>query len=120
MQAHANDLRAEVARDWEQLVDAAEGKRGDAAHDEFVHNVVDDWRKAGLSPKVRGLIEYVEALTRTPSEMIEGDVERLRGAGWTDRAIHDAVQIASYFSYINRVAEALGVAPEQGIVQWGR
>lgn len=119
MQAHANDLRVEVAKDWEQLVEAAGRAGGDAAHDEFVHAVVDDWRTVGLAPKLCVLIEYIEKLTRRPSEMGEGDIERLRGAGWTDRAIHDAVQIASYFNYINRVADALGVEVEKGFPHWG-
>jgi alkylhydroperoxidase family enzyme len=37
-----------------------------------------------------------------------GDVAALRGAGASDRAIHDLVQVVSYFNYINRVADALG------------
>lgn len=40
------------------------------------------------------------------------DVEALRGRGFDDRAIEDAVQVISYFNYINRVAGALGVDPE--------
>jgi len=36
-------------------------------------------------------------------------VEALRVAGYDDRAIHDAAQITAYFSYINRVADGLGV-----------
>ena len=36
-------------------------------------------------------------------------VEALRSAGYDDRAIHDAAQITAYFSYINRVADGLGV-----------
>jgi alkylhydroperoxidase family enzyme len=41
--------------------------------------------------------------------MAEGDVRRLREAGWSDRAIHDAAQVIAYFNYINRVADGLGV-----------
>lgn len=40
--------------------------------------------------------------------MREADVHRLRGLGFADRAIHDAVQVVGYFNYINRVADALG------------
>jgi len=40
------------------------------------------------------------------------DVETLRRAGLDDRAILDAVQVAGYFNYINRLVEALGVPPE--------
>jgi hypothetical protein len=41
--------------------------------------------------------------------MEEADLAPLRAAGLDDRAIHDAVQAIAYFSYINRVADGLGV-----------
>ena len=44
--------------------------------------------------------------------MTPDDLERLRAGGLTDPEIHDAVQIISYFNYINRIADALGCDPE--------
>ena len=44
--------------------------------------------------------------------MSQEDVEVLRTAGFNDEAIHDAVQVISYFNYINRIADGLGVDPE--------
>ena len=44
--------------------------------------------------------------------MAESDVEALRELGLDDRAIHDATQVISYFNYINRIADGLGVEPE--------
>jgi alkylhydroperoxidase family enzyme len=41
--------------------------------------------------------------------MDANDVGRLREAGFDDRAVHDAFQIAAYFNYINRVCDGLGV-----------
>lgn len=41
--------------------------------------------------------------------MREQDVERLRACGFDDVAIHDAIQVVSYFNYINRVADAVHV-----------
>ena len=38
--------------------------------------------------------------------------ERLRAAGFDDRAILQITLIASWFNYINRVADALGVGRE--------
>ncbi len=48
------------------------------------------------------------------------DIERLRVAGWSDRAISDAVQVCAYFNYINRIADGLGVDPEQWLRHDGR
>ncbi len=47
--------------------------------------------------------------------MVEEDLAPLRAAGLDDRSIHDAVQAISYFCYINRVAEGLGVDLEPGM-----
>ncbi len=41
--------------------------------------------------------------------MTEADVETLRAVGFDDVAIHDAIQVVSYFNYINRVADAIHV-----------
>jgi alkylhydroperoxidase family enzyme len=58
---------------------------------------------------VRAILALAEKATLHPSAMGEGDVRELRAAGWGDREIHDAVQVAAYFNYINRVADCLGV-----------
>jgi len=44
-----------------------------------------------------------------PASVTAAHVEELRAHGLDDRAITDATQVAAYFSYINRVADALGV-----------
>lgn len=67
------------------------------------------WRQAQLPPADRALCEYAEKLTLRPAEMTEADVHLLREAGFDDVAIHDAVQVISYFNYINRVADAVHV-----------
>jgi alkylhydroperoxidase family enzyme len=43
------------------------------------------------------------------------DLEELRGLGLSEAAIHDAIQVVSYFNYINRVADAIRVDPEPGM-----
>ena len=58
-------------------------------------------------------------LTSTPESMNEEDVQHLRNAGLDDVAVHDAVQVISYFNYINRVADALNVDPEDFVRPWG-
>ena len=48
-----------------------------------------------------------------------GDLDALRTRGFDDTAIHDATQVVAYFNYITRVADALGVEPEEGVGPWG-
>lgn len=116
MQAHANDLRAEVNEQWDTLC-AAPRPEVDGL-DAFVHQVVADWRQAPLSDGVRRLVEFAEKVSRDPASCTETDVGELREAGWCDTSIHDAVQVIAYFNYINRIADALGVEPEQGLPHW--
>jgi alkylhydroperoxidase family enzyme len=40
------------------------------------------------------------------------DADLLRSHGWRDAAIHDAIQVVSYFNYINRIAEGVGIEDE--------
>ena len=87
--------------------------------DAFVDAIARDWRTAPLNKVDRALCAYAEKLTRAPTDMGEGDVQRLRAVGLDDVAIHDATQIIGFFNYINRVADALGVEPECFVRPWG-
>ncbi len=91
---------------------------GDAA-DAFVHAIARDWRAAELSDTDRALCAYAEKLTLRPREIGAEDAERLKGVGLDDVAIHDATQIVGYFNYITRIADGLGVEPEDFIRPWG-
>ena len=55
------------------------------------------------------MLEYVEQITRDATRITPDDHERLRGVGFDDRGILQITLIASWFNYINRVADALGV-----------
>lgn len=72
-----------------------------------------DWRQVELSSVNRALCEFAEKLTVSPASMAKEDIQKLRSLGLSDAAVHDAVQTISYFNYINRVADALGVDPEE-------
>jgi uncharacterized peroxidase-related enzyme len=61
---------------------------------------------------LKALCKFAELLTRTPSSVRAQDLSTLRLHGLNDKDILDAVQVISYFNYINRVADALGIDPE--------
>jgi len=92
----------------------------DTDADAYVHAMARDWQSAPLSVVDRALCEYAAKLTHTPSQMSPADLDVLRLQGLKDRAIHDATQVISYFNYINRIADALGVEPEDFITPWGK
>ena len=71
-----------------------------------------DYRNADLDTHVRALCDYALKLTAAPSGVSAEDAELLRGHGWNDAAIHDAIQVISYFNYVNRIAEGVGIDDE--------
>lgn len=87
--------------------------------DEFVRAVARNWRSAPLAPADRALCEFAAKLSHHQQEMSPQDLDRLRGHGFSDRAIHDATQVIAYFNYITRIADGLGVEPETFIAPWG-
>ena len=74
----------------------------------------EDYRTAPISDQDRLMLDYVAQLTRDATRLSENDHQRLRSAGFNDQAILQITLIASWFNYINRVADALGVGRDQG------
>lgn len=87
--------------------------------DRLVHAVVRDWRTADLSRADHTLCEYAVRVTHHQHELSPADLDRLRAAGFDDRAIHDATQVIGFFNYITRIADSLGVELEDFIERWG-
>jgi uncharacterized peroxidase-related enzyme len=71
-----------------------------------------DYTTAAITPEERVMVDYVVKLTRDATKVSKDDHERLRAAGFEDQAILQITLIASWFNYINRVADALGVGRE--------
>jgi alkylhydroperoxidase family enzyme len=55
------------------------------------------------------MIDFVVLLTNHPAATSAADLEELRRVGFDDRGILQITMIASWYNYINRVADALGV-----------
>ncbi len=68
-----------------------------------------DYTKAPISPQDRLMLDHVVKLTKDATKVQKTDIDRLREAGFNDQAILQITLIASWFNYINRVADSLGV-----------
>jgi len=69
----------------------------------------EDYTRAPVSDQERAMLDYVVQITRDATRIGPQHHERLRAAGFDDRAILQMTLIAAWFNYINRVADALGV-----------
>jgi alkylhydroperoxidase family enzyme len=67
-----------------------------------------DFRTAPVDPEMKQLLSFVEKVAREASQVTPDDIARVRSAGFSDRAILDAAHVAGFFSYMNRVVQALG------------
>ena len=75
--------------------------------------MVFDYREMDLSSADRVLCDYAMKLTLSPGDTGEADLDSLRKEGFDDEALTIAVQVIGYFNYINRIADGLGVDPEE-------
>jgi len=78
----------------------------------FVEALKADFRSVPLSDQDRVMLEYVEQLTKDATRISPAFHDRLRAVGFDDRGILQITLIASWFNYINRVADSLGVGRE--------
>ena len=62
---------------------------------------------------------FAEKLTLTPGKITKIDYKELQNNNFDDKAISEIVQVISYFNYINRVADGLGLEPEKFIDKKG-
>ncbi len=82
--------------------------------EELVAALRQDYTKAAISDQDRIMLDYVVKLTTDATQCSREDHERLRAVGFDDRGILQITLIASWFNYINRVADALGVGRDLG------
>jgi uncharacterized peroxidase-related enzyme len=92
------------------------------SHAEFLRRVTldegliealkEDYETAPITEAERVMLDYVVQLTKDAVKITPDYHERLRAVGYDDTAILQITLIASWFNYINRVADALGIGRE--------
>jgi uncharacterized peroxidase-related enzyme len=80
--------------------------------DALVQAIKTDYRKAPLDALTRALLDYAVKLTRSPWRVTGEDLDVLRKHDLEDADLLDAVEVISFFNYINRIADAFHVDVE--------
>ena len=75
----------------------------------MVKALQEDYANAPISEQDRVMLDYVVQITKDATRISPKDHARLREVGFDDKGILQITLIASWFNYITRVADALGV-----------
>jgi len=62
-----------------------------------------------LEPRLSYIVRHAEKLTSAPAAMTQSDLDELRAVNLSDKDILDLTLIVSYFNFVNRIAQGLGV-----------
>lgn len=80
--------------------------------DALVGRIEADYATAGLDARRLAMLRYADKLTRTPAHVTRDDVQALRDAGFGDADILAIAEVTSYYAFVNRIADGLGVEVE--------
>lgn len=75
--------------------------------------LVSDYKSADISDKDKIILSYAEKITLEAHTIDKAYIDELKRSGLTEHELHDIVQATSYFNYVNRLADGLGVELEQ-------
>ncbi len=72
--------------------------------------LIADLETAPVDEKLKPILRYVAKLKNLPPKLTEADARAVYEAGWSERALFDAVQVAALFNFMNRIIEGTGVS----------
>lgn len=73
----------------------------------LVERVLEDWRAAPISDRLRAMLGFLEKLTLDPASVTKVDAAVLRAAGLSDASIEDAIHACVLFNIYDRMADTL-------------
>lgn len=79
-----------------------------------------NYRKADLTDRQRAMIEFALKVALRSQEIVDADLEVLRGHGFTDEDIWDIGAIAAFFAMSNRMANVMATRPNDEFYAMGR
>lgn len=71
--------------------------------------LLEDIETAGVSDKMKPILELSKKLTLSPVKMQESDVQAIKDAGWSEQTVEDVVCITGLFNFYNRLLEGHGI-----------
>jgi uncharacterized peroxidase-related enzyme len=91
-----------------------------AKHPLLADQVATNYRKADISARQKAMLDFALKVALRSAELVDADYERLRDHGFTDEDIWDIGAIAAFFALSNRMANLIGMRPNDEFHLLGR
>lgn len=76
-----------------------------------ITGLVADVDSADVDESMKPVFRYLLKLTQTPTRIVQADVDAILAAGWSERAVYDAVLVGCLYNFMNRFTDGLGLTP---------
>jgi uncharacterized peroxidase-related enzyme len=77
-------------------------------------------RKADITPRQKAMLDFALKVTRASHEVGDADFDALRAHGFDDEDIWDIAGISAFFGLSNRMANVIGLRPNDEFYLMGR
>lgn len=91
-----------------------------AKDSELADRLAANWRSAPVTDRQRTMLAFAVKLARTPEELEEDDLARLREHGFSDDDIWDIGSVTALFALSNRIAHLADLQPNREFFDLGR
>ena len=71
--------------------------------------LLEDIDSAPVDDRLKPILHYAKQLTEAPAKTTTLQAEAIIHAGWSEQALHDAVNVICLFNFMNRLVEGHGV-----------
>ncbi|MGV6801557.1 MAG: carboxymuconolactone decarboxylase family protein [bacterium] len=78
--------------------------------DRIIDALMDDIDMAPIDEALKPIFHYVRQLNTLPAQITDQHAAAVYQAGWSERALYDAIQICALFNFMNRIIEGTGVS----------
>jgi uncharacterized peroxidase-related enzyme len=77
----------------------------------LISDLLADPTRAPIKPAMVPVLNFIKKLTLSPTHMTQADADAVYAAGWSERALYDAIQICCLYNFMNRFVEGIGLTP---------
>lgn len=82
---------------------------------QLVDELANDIATAGVSDKLKPILQYVRKLNDTPGLVQQADADDVFAAGWDETALNHAILVCAQFNFMNRWVSGLGLELDAGL-----